>query len=46
MHDRCGVTSRLVVRRISEAVWKLPSRVLPPAPNVTETKLGRSGASF
>ena len=29
---------------ISDAVWKLPSRVLPPAPKVTDTKLGRSGA--
>ena len=46
MHDRCGVTSRSVVRMISEQVWKLPSRVLPPAPKVTDTKLGRSTASF
>ena len=45
MHDRCGAAS-MPSPRISSTVASVPSRVLPPAPNVTEQNAGRSCESW
>src|SRR5437763_3729026 len=44
MHEICGVAG-MPSARISSTVASVPSRVDPPAPNVTEQNAGFSGAS-
>ena len=44
MQDRCGAAGR-PSRIISRTVSSVPSRVEPPAPNVTEQNAGPSCAS-
>ena len=45
MHEMWGVAAR-PSDRISSTVSSVPSRVEPPAPNVTEQNAGFSSASF
>src|SRR3954454_5891510 len=44
MQERCGAAS-CPAPRISTTVSRVPSRVEPPAPNVTEKKFGLRAAS-
>ncbi len=46
MHEICGALSMPVSSRVSKTVSRVRSRVLPPAPKVTEKNSGFSAASL